>query len=76
MLSQMLPFIRPSLSDLLCGFREGYNTRHALIRLVENCCAGLDERNIVWMVLMDLPKAYDCLPHDLLITNFKRMDLG
>ena len=26
MLSQMLPFIRPSLSDLLCGFREGYST--------------------------------------------------
>ena len=34
MLSQMLPFIRPSLSDLLCGFREGYSTQHALIRLV------------------------------------------
>ena len=54
MLSQMLPFIRPSLSDLLCGFREGYSTQHALIRLVENCRAGLDNKNIVGMVLMDL----------------------
>ena len=76
MLSQMLPFIRPSLSDLLCGFRGGYSTQHSLIRLVENCRAGLDNRNIVGMVLMDLSKAYDCLPHDLLIAKLEAYKFG
>ena len=76
MLSQMLSFIRPSLSDLLCGFREGYSTQHALIRLVENCRAGLDNKNIVGMVLMDLSKAYDCLPHDLLIAKLEAYGFG
>ena len=76
MLSQMLPFIRPSLSDLLCGFREGYSTQHALIKLVENCRAGLDDKNIVGMVLMDLSKAYDCLPHDLLIAKLEAYGFG
>ena len=37
MYSQMLPFIRPKLSNLLCGFREGYSTQHDLLRLVESC---------------------------------------
>ena len=37
MYSQMLPFIKPKLSNLLCGFREGYSTQHALLRLVERC---------------------------------------
>ena len=72
----MLPFIRPSLSDLLCGFREGYSTQHALIRLVENFRAGLDNKNIVRMVLMDLSKAYDCLPHDLLIAKLEAYRFG
>ena len=72
----MLPFIRPSLSDLPCGFREGYSTQHALIRLVENCRAGLDNKNIVGMVLMDLSKAYDCLPHDLLIAKLEAYGFG
>ena len=31
MYSQILPVIRPSLSDLLCGFTEGYSTQQALI---------------------------------------------
>ena len=69
--SQMLPLIRPSLSDILCGFREGHSTQHALIKLVEHCPAELDDKNIVSLVLMDLSKAYDCLPHDLLIAKLE-----
>ena len=74
--SQMLPVIRPTFSDLLCGFREGYSTQHALIKLVEHCRAGLDDKNIVGMVLMGLLKAYDCLPNDLLIAKLKPYGFG
>ena len=73
---QILSFIRPNLSDLLCGFREGYSTQHALIKMVEHCRAGLDNKNIVGMVLMDLSKAYDCLPHDLLIAKLEAYGFG
>ena len=74
--SQILSFIRSNLSDLLCGFREGYSTQHALIKLVEHCRAGLDNKDIVGMVLMDLSKAYDCLPHDLLIAELEAYGFG
>ena len=73
---QILSFIRPNLSDLLCGFREGYSTQHALIKMVEHCRVGLDNKNIVGMVLMDLSKAYDCLPHDLLIAKLEAYGFG
>ena len=58
-----------SILSLLCGFREGYSTQHALLRLVEDLKASLDEKLIAGTVMMDLSKAFDCLPHDLLIAK-------
>ena len=72
----MLPFINLRLPDLLRCFRDGYSTQHALMRLVENCRAGLDDKNIVGMVLMDLSKVCDCLPHDLLIAKLEAYGFG
>ena len=74
--SQILTFIRPNLSDLLCGFRKGYSTQHALIKPVEHCRAGLDDKNTVGMVLMDLSKACHCLPHNLLIAKLEAYGFG
>ena len=69
MYSQMLPFIRPKLSNLLCGFREGYGKQHALLRLVEACKKCLDSDRVTGMILTDLSKAYECLPYDLLVAK-------
>ena len=69
MAKQMTPFGNTRLSSLLCGFRAGYSTQHALFRLIEACRSTLDKKGYVGMVLMDLSKAYDCLPHDLLIAK-------
>ena len=69
--SQMLPFTDPKLSDLLCHFREGYSTQHALLRLVELCKQCLDDKGVKGTVLTDLLKAYDCLPYDLLVARLR-----
>ena len=58
-----------SQNPLQCCFREGYSTQHALLRLVEDLKASLDEKLIAGTVMMDLSKAFDCLPHDLLIAK-------
>ena len=54
------------LSPFLCGFRKQYSTQHALIRMLEQWKHCLDYSGVVMAVLMDLSKAYDCIPHDLL----------
>ena len=72
MAKQMTPFANTRLSSLLCGFRNGYSTQHALFRLVEACRSTL-EKSYLGMVLKDLSKAYDCIPHELLIAKLAAM---
>ena len=70
---QIYPYFQDKLSEILCGFREGYSTQHALIRLIEKWRKCLDASGIVGTILMDLFNACDGLPHDL-IANWRRID--
>ena len=63
-------------SHYLCGFREGYSTQHALLRLLETCKEFLDKKGYVGAVLMDLSKALDCLDHDLLLAKLDAYGFG
>ena len=53
----------------MCGFRKGHSTQHALLNLLKNWQKTLGKSGVIGTVLMDLSKAYDCLPHDLLIAK-------
>ena len=37
-----------------------------MLRLIENWKKSRDNKNFVGTVPLDLPKAFDCVPHDLL----------
>ena len=67
--NQILEFINDILSTYVSAYRKGYSTQHVLTRLVEDWKKGLDEDYYVGSVLMDLSKAFDCIPHDLLIAK-------
>ena len=41
--NQILQFSEHFLSPLLCGFRSGYSTQHALLRFVGKCKESLDK---------------------------------
>ena len=69
MQDQMLPFVQSFLSPLLCGFQEGYGTRHALLHFVETCKKSIGSGGVVGAVLTDPSKAFDCLNHELLIAK-------
>ena len=68
---QMGGFFKPILSSLLSGFREGYSTQHFLLRVIESWRRTLDSSGIVGTILMDLSKAYGCIPHDLLVARLE-----
>ena len=63
--------LEKNLNTLLGGFRKAYSTQHTLFKLLQPCQEELDKSGFVGTILMDLFKAYDCLPHDLLVSKFE-----
>ena len=63
------------LSKLPCGFRKARSNHHALLRLLHSWQKALDNSDYVGIVLMDLSKACDCIPQDLLIAKLEAYDL-
>ena len=59
------------LNKILCGFCKAHSTQHALFRLLQAWQKELDNSGNVGTILMDLSKAYDCIPHDLLIAKLE-----
>ena len=64
------------LNELLCGFCKVHLTQHALFELLQAWQKELDNSKFIGNILMDLSKAYDCLPHDLLIAKLGAYGLG
>ena len=74
---QLLKFMQTKLSQYLCGFRKGYSTQYALFHMVHNWQKSLAKSGKIGTILMmDLSKAFDCLPHDLLIAKLEAYGLG
>ena len=67
--NQLSAYFDNIFCNLLCGFRKRHSTQHALMQLLRSWQKRLDNGNIVGTILMDLSKAFDCLPHDLIIAN-------
>ena len=56
-------------SHFLLTYRESYSTQHALIILLEEWRENLNHNYTVGGVVIDLSKAFDCIPHDVLIAK-------
>jgi len=67
--NSITPFVENLLSESVSAYRKNYNSSHVLIKLIENWKKSLDNKMLVGAVLMDLSKAFDCIPHDILITK-------
>ncbi len=60
---------------MLCAYRKKYGTEHALIKLIDSWKYALDNHNFVGPILMDLSKAFDCIPHGLIVAKMNSYGL-
>ena len=66
---QLSTFFDPILSKFQCGFRKGHSTEHCLLVMIEKWKQCLDNKGVCAALLTDLSKAFDCLPHNLLLAK-------
>ena len=57
------------LHKSISAFRQNYSCQSVLMEAVEQWRSELDRGNSVGVVLMDLSKAFDCMPHALLVAK-------
>ncbi len=75
MVNQLHNHVSHMYSKLLSAFRKGYRCEHVL-HVTEQWKNGLDNDKVIGIVLMDLSKASDSVPHFLLIANLNAYDVG
>ena len=68
---QLSNYTESLLSSKLCGFRKAHNTQHALFKLLHSWQKELDQKGFVGTILIDLSKAYYCIPHDFPTTKLE-----
>ena len=70
---QLCEYIEKFLNQVLCGFHKALSTQLSLPSplLLREWLKEFDSGRFIGTVLMDLPKVYDCLRHDLWIAKLK-----
>ena len=63
-------------NPFLAAFRKGFGCQSTLLRLLEDWRMALDRHECAAAILMDLSKAFDCLPHRLLVAKLKAYGLS
>ena len=76
MFDQMSDYFDPIFEDLLCAFRMKYSCQFTLIKAIDDWKVSLNHNQMVGTVFMDLSKAFDCLPHGLIIAKLHAYDLS
>jgi hypothetical protein len=70
-LNSISEHVNKILSKHVSAYRKGYNCQNVLLKLTEDWRKYMDQNKLAGGLLMDLSKAFDCLPHELLIAKLE-----
>ncbi len=71
MSDQMDPHLETIFSIYLSAYRKLFGCHSVLIHTTETWKKALDNKQYVGVIMSDLSKAFDCLPHNLLLEKLK-----
>ena len=73
---QLYAYFEDIFEELLSAFRKKYSCQSLLTKLINDWKISLDSNQVVGAVFMDLSKAFDCLPHSLIIAKLHAYGLS
>ena len=69
-------YLKKYLFSFLCGFLKASSIEHALFKLLPAWQEEPDKIVFLGIILADLSKAYDCLPHHILVAKLEVSGIG
>ena len=73
---QLGEYFENIFDQALSAFRAGYSCQDTLLSLVDKWKMSLREHKHAGAILMDLSKAFDCMPHGLLLAKLEGYGLS
>ena len=58
------------------GFRPGHRTQTALLGVFYDICHAIDKRMLTFLILFDFSKAFDSIPHTILLAKLRSLNLS
>lgn len=70
MCDQIMNYFNEIMSESMSAYRKLYSTNNVILKCIEDWRFALDNKKVIGCVAMDLSKAFDSIPHGLLIAKF------
>ena len=59
------------ISNYVNGFRKSHGTQHSLVIMLERWTRAIDKGEYIFVMYMDLSKAFDTINYDLLLSKIR-----